>query len=93
MSAERNQKVFERYLNEGKGDVDRFGFFGLGLNPNLRYGFTQDDKVLGSVEVNFGDNKGRGGKNNASAGWWACVSGATVTIDGTQVLENGRLLV
>ncbi|HLE64729.1 MAG TPA: aminopeptidase [Candidatus Bathyarchaeia archaeon] len=93
VSAERNQKVFERYLNEGKGEVDRFGFFGLGLNPNLRYGFTQDDKVLGSVEVNFGDNKDRGGKNNASDSWWACVSSATVTIDGTQVLKNGSLLV
>jgi len=93
VSAERDQKAFERYLNQGKGDVDRFGFLGLGLNPNLRYGFTQDDKVLGSVEVNFGDNKSRGGKNKASDSWWACVSGATVTIDSTQVLKDGRLLV
>lgn len=93
VSAERNQKFFERYLNEGKGDVDRSGYFGLGLNPKLRYGFTQDDKVLGSIEVNFGDNKSRGGKNDASGSWWACVSGATMTIDGRQVLKDGNLLV
>ena len=93
VSAERNQKAFERYLNQGEGDVDRLGFFGLGLNPKLRYGFTQDDKVLGSVEINFGDNKGRGGKNNASAGWWACVSDATVTIGERLVLKDGNLLV
>lgn len=92
-SAERNQKAFEHYLNEGKGDVDRFGFFGLGLNPSLRYGFTQDDKVLGGVEVNLGDNTSRGGKNDATGSWWACVSSAAMTIDGRQVLKDGNLLV
>jgi len=93
VSAEANQKVFERYLNEGKGDGDRLGFFGFGLNPKLLYGFTQDDKVLGSVTIGFGDNEDKGGRNKASDHWWACVSSSTVTIDGTQVLKNGSLLV
>ncbi len=93
VSAEANQDIFKRYLNEGKGDVDRFGFFGFGLNPKLRYGFTQDDKVLGSVEVGFGHNEDKGGRNRASGHWWACMSGAAVTIGGRLVLKDGNLLV
>jgi len=93
LSAEAGQQIFERYLTEGKGDVDRFGFFGFGLNPMLRHGFTQDDKVLGSVTVGFGDNEDKGGRNRASGHWWACMSGATVTIAGRQVLRDGNLLV
>ncbi len=93
LSAETGQQVFERYLREGKGDVDRFGFFGFGLNPGLRHGFTQDDKVLGSVTVGFGDNEDKGGRNRASGHWWACMSGATVAIGRKQVLKEGKLLV
>lgn len=93
VSAEANQHLFEKYLSGGNGDVDRFSFFGLGLNPRLRYGFTQDDKVLGSVEIGFGDNNDKGGRNKASGHWWACMSEATVRLDEHVVLENGKLLV
>ncbi len=93
LSAEAGQQIFERYLTEGNGDIDRFGFFGFGLNPGLRHGFTQDDKVLGSVTVGFGDNEDKGGRNRASGHWWACMSGAAVTIGGRLVLKDGNLLV
>jgi leucyl aminopeptidase (aminopeptidase T) len=92
--AKEGEKTFERYLNEGKGDVDRFAFFGFGLNPELRHGFTQDDKVLGGVTMGFGDNEGKGGKNRADGqGWWASMSKATVTVDGNAVMRDGRLLI
>jgi leucyl aminopeptidase (aminopeptidase T) len=92
-SARSGKEIFERYLREGTGDENRFAYFGFGLNPKLRYGFTQDDKVLGSTTLGFGDNKAKGGKNIASGGWWASMTKATVTIDGQRVLEDGRLLV
>lgn len=92
-SSQTWSEIFERYLTKGKGDVDRFAFFGFGLNPKLRFGFTQDDKVLGGVTVGFGDNEGKGGKNRAEGDhWWACLSKATVRIDGRMIMENGRLL-
>jgi len=56
-------------LRKRTGDENRFAFFGFGLNPNLRHGFTQDDKVLGGVTIGFGDNRDKGGKNVASGGW------------------------
>lgn len=93
-TAKEHGEVFGRYLEQGKGDCNRFAFFGFGLNPNLRHGFTQDDKVLGGVTVGFGDNQDKGGKNKADGyEWWASITKATVAIGSTQVMENGILLV
>jgi leucyl aminopeptidase (aminopeptidase T) len=93
-TAKEHKEVFGRYLEEGKVDINRFAFFGFGLNPNLRHGFTQDDKVLGGVTVGFGDNENKGGKNKADGhGWWASMTKATVTIGDTKVMQDGILLV
>lgn len=92
--AKAGRELFERYLKEGSGDVNRFAFFGLGLNPFLRHGFTQDDKVLGGVTVGFGDNESKGGKNKADGHeWWASMAKATITIGNTLVMRNGTLLI
>jgi len=93
VSARSGKEIFERYLREGTGDENRFAFFGFGLNPKLRHGFTQDDKVLGGFTLGFGDNRANGGKNVASGHWWASMTKATVTINGQRVMEDGRLLV
>jgi leucyl aminopeptidase (aminopeptidase T) len=88
--AEDGKDEFGEYLNSG-GDAGRLGFFGLGLNPNLRFGFTQDDKVLGGATLGLGDNKEKGGKNRANGnGWWGVVSEATLVIGETEVLRRGR---
>jgi aminopeptidase len=92
--AEEHREVFEHYLEEGKGDINRFAFFGFGLNPNLRHGFTQDDKVLGGVTVGFGDNENKGGRNKADGHeFWASMTKATVTIGDTKVIQDGMFLV
>jgi len=93
VSARSGKEIFERYLREGTGDENRFGYFGFGLNPKLRHGFTQDDKVLGSTIVGFGHSGAKGGKNVASGTWWASMTKATVTISGQKVMEDGKLLV
>jgi leucyl aminopeptidase (aminopeptidase T) len=85
--------VFRQYLKEGGRDAGRFAFIGFGLNPNLKHGYTQDDKVLGDVTIGFGDNKAKGGKNRAKSEWWAPITKATVTIDGLTVMKNGKLLI
>lgn len=93
-AAEEHKELFGQYLEEGKGDINRFAFFGFGLNPNLRHGFTQDDKVLGGVTVGFGDNENKGGKNKADGyEFWASMTKTTVTIGDTKVMQDGKLLV
>ena len=76
--ARTGREVFENYLKEGSRDINCFASFGLGLNPNLRFGFTQDDKVLSGVTVSFGDNEKRGGNRADGHGWGASITKATV---------------
>ena len=93
-SAASNSAAFGRWLKKGGRDIDRFGFFGFGLNPRLRHGFTQDDKVLGGVTIGFGHNSDKAGKNRANGrGFWASMTGATVAIDGRVVMRAGKLSV
>jgi leucyl aminopeptidase (aminopeptidase T) len=83
--------VFKKHVESG-GDADRFAFFGFGLNPNLRHGFTQDDKVLGGVTVGFGENEAKGGSNRANQDWWGSITHATVEINGQVIMKDGNLL-
>jgi leucyl aminopeptidase (aminopeptidase T) len=91
-AARKGERLFRTFLKEGTGDVDRFGFFGLGLNPRLKFGYTQDDKVLGGVTVGLGDNKSKGGRNRAGAEWWGCMTGGTVKIGRRTIIVRGKLL-
>jgi leucyl aminopeptidase (aminopeptidase T) len=87
-AAEEHKEVFEQYLEEGRRKIG-FAFFGFGLNPNLRHGFTQDDKVLGGVTLGFRDTENK----TDSHEWWASITNATVTIGDTKVMRDGVLLV
>jgi aminopeptidase len=84
---------FEDYLKSNGADVDRFAFFGLGLNAGLKFGFTQDDKVLGGVTIGIGGNEDKGGKNRTLGNrhWWASMTNATVNIDGKTIVADGFL--
>ncbi len=91
-SAQKHAEIFQEYL-KGEGDVDWFAFLGFGLNPKLRHGFTQDDKVYGGVTLGLGDNRDKGGKNRTKSGrgWWSSIRGATVTLGGEEIVTAGRL--
>jgi len=91
-SATRGLETFEQYLKEGGSGAGRLSYFGFGLNPNLRYGFTQDDKVLGGLTLGFGDNRSMGGKNPAKDQWWASIMNTTTKVDSHPLLEEGTLL-
>ena len=90
-SAQTGIAAFENYIKSSKGDIDRFGFFGIGLNSGLKHGFTQDDKVLGGVTIGIGDNEDKGGKNRTRGNihWWASMTRATLQIDNRLVLKDG----
>jgi len=90
-SAQAGMDTFESYLKSAQGDVKKFGFFGMGLNPGLKHGFTQDDKVLGVVTFGIGGNEDKGGENRTTENrhWWSSMTHATVQIDREIVLKNG----
>lgn len=90
-TAQEGIDIFENYLKSAQGDWGKFGFFGIGLNPGLKHGFTQDDKVLGGVTIGIGGNEDKGGKNKTMGNrhWWASMTQATVHIDKELILNDG----
>jgi leucyl aminopeptidase (aminopeptidase T) len=92
-SARAGLEVFSKYLESAQGDLDKFAFFGIGLNPGLKHGFTQDDKVLGGFTLGIGGNEDKGGKNKTTGNrhWWSSVAQATVQIGKELVLRDGSV--
>jgi hypothetical protein len=80
------------------GDRDRFGEFNVGVNPLLAivpgvpaipyYGYG-----AGVVRVSVGDNAESGGPYRSSYHQWFFLTDATVTANGTPVVEGGRLVL
>jgi leucyl aminopeptidase (aminopeptidase T) len=69
----------------------------LGIGTNERATLTgnvlEDEKILGTIHVAFGDNHSFGGTIRVSSHQDGIVLKPTVRIDGTTVLEDGQLLV
>ena len=52
-----------------------------------------DEKIIGTIHLAFGENRGYGGKNESDIHWDVLVMAPTVTVDGTVLMENGKLLL
>jgi len=95
--AEHGQKDFKEVLDSATGDKDRIAEFAIGLNPKAQFinDILVDEKVLGSIHIAIGDNKGPayGGKNNSSIHWDLIMNHPTVTVDRKTIMKNGKLKI
>lgn len=76
---------------------DAFAVAELGIGTNDRAQLTgnilEDEKILGTVHVAFGDNHSFGGTLRVASHQDGIVLKPTLTIDGETLLENGKLLL
>jgi len=94
MTAANDMSGLKAAYDAAGGAKDRFGYIDIGLNPETRLPVGSGRIVWtapGSVVIGVGDNRGFGGNNTSDFGMAAQLSGATVTVDGTAVVANGRL--
>jgi leucyl aminopeptidase (aminopeptidase T) len=68
---------------------------GIGTNDSaqLTGNVLEDEKILGTIHVAFGDNHSFGGRIRVASHQDGIVRAPTVSIDGTTVLDGGRLLL
>ncbi len=92
-SAEANAELIRSWYDRSKGAKDRLAYLGIGLNPAARYGFLQDDLVIGAVEIDIGDNSEEGGRNKSDFGFGSRLSQATVRVGKKTLVDGGRLAV
>jgi aminopeptidase len=69
--------------------------FGVGTNDKaiLTGTILEDEKVMGTIHIAFGDNKSMGGRVRVASHLDGLVTFPTVWFDDTKVMEDGRLLV
>src|SRR2546428_3868678 len=64
-SAGLNADEIRTQYDKATGAKDRLGWLQIGLNPEVEYGFLQDDLAAGAVEIGIGDNTEYGGEKTA----------------------------
>jgi aminopeptidase len=69
--------------------------FGIGTNDKaiLTGIILEDEKVMGTIHIAFGDNKSMGGSVRVASHLDGLVKAPTVWFDDAKVMEDGRLLV
>ena len=69
--------------------------FGIGTNDRaiLTGVILEDEKVMGTIHIAFGDNKSMGGTVRVASHLDGLVTSPTVWFDGRKIMEHGRLLV
>lgn len=67
--------------------------FGIGINPRARItgNVLEDEKVLGTVHIAFGDNSHFGGRVRVPSHQDGIVRTPTVTVDGRMLIDRGKL--
>jgi leucyl aminopeptidase (aminopeptidase T) len=67
---------------------------GLGANPKARLvGGPEDERVRGSVHIGLGENRYFGGTLTSASHLDGTLLGATLKVDGKELVKNGKLLI
>jgi leucyl aminopeptidase (aminopeptidase T) len=69
--------------------------FGIGINPRAKItgNVLEDEKVLGTIHIAFGDNSGFGGRVKVPSHQDGIVKDPDVWLDGKQLMKNGKLMI
>ncbi len=88
------QKLIELLQPHGK-DGRTVAEFGVGTNDRaiLTGIILEDEKVMGTIHIAFGDNKSMGGSVRVASHLDGLVKQPTVWFDDRKIMEAGRLLV
>lgn len=69
--------------------------FGIGTNDRAQLTgvILEDEKVMGTIHIAFGDNKSMGGSVRVASHLDGLVKQPTVWFDGEKIMDGGRLLI
>ncbi|MFQ5908686.1 MAG: aminopeptidase [Thermoplasmata archaeon] len=95
VQAEENVKQMTmRWDDEKRGrGADQLGSLVIGVNPEARFGFLNDDIVEGAITLNVGDNEEFDGTNKSDFTFPLFLQDATLEVDGRSLVVDGVLKV
>lgn len=82
-------------LDEHGQDARTVAEFGIGTNDRaiLTGVILEDEKVMGTIHIAFGDNKSMGGSVRVASHLDGLVKSPTVWFDDEKIMDQGRLLI
>ena len=89
------QKLLDR-LRSADENAFNIAELGIGTNPKARFRgvVLEDEKILGTVHIAFGDNRSfPGGRVASSIHVDGILFKPTLVVDGRKIMEDGRLLI
>ena len=94
---DKGQKNFEDVMKHATGEKYRIAELGIGSNPNAKPtgGMTIiDEKVMGTIHIAIGWNRGYGGKNDSSVHWdlYKTMKTGKMFADGKIVMKKGKFI-
>jgi len=96
-SGQRFKKLVEDSMKiDGNNNASFIAEFAIGTNPTAKVtgNVLEDEKVLGTCHIAFGDNTSYQGGNNASTLHMdVIIFEPTIMLDDTKVMEDGKLLI
>ncbi|KYK30108.1 MAG: hypothetical protein AYK23_04685 [Candidatus Proteinoplasmatales archaeon SG8-5] len=80
-------------LNKAGREGRNIAKFGMGMNPNAKIigRVLEDTKVLGTINIGFGDNSQFGGSVKSPVHLVAVLKNPTVTVDNVVMMKEGEL--
>ncbi|MEE9237047.1 MAG: aminopeptidase [Thermoplasmata archaeon] len=93
VDAQEHLDSFETLWTEEKRKegADQLGYLTIGLNPEARYGFLENEIVEGAVILGIGNNDWIGGENDCDYGFDIAFRDATLKVDGETLIDGGQL--
>lgn len=94
-SGRNEAKQLQKLLDKIGGDAKAVAEFGIGTNYKAKITghILEDEKVLGTVHIAFGNNLSMGGILDVSIHIDGLIKKPTVLVDDIVIMENGVLLV
>lgn len=94
MKVRGNRKLSTIFKNYGKKE-HILCEFGIGTNASAKItgNVLEDEKVLGSIHVAFGNNLGFGGNNKARIHLDGVIKKPSVWLDGKPIIKKGKFLI
>src|ERR1043166_694807 len=88
-------RKFLQLLEPHGRDARNVAEFGIGTNDQaiLSGVILEDEKVMGTIHVAFGDNKSMGGSVRVASHLDGLVKSPSVWFDEKMIMENGRFVV
>jgi len=88
-----NRDRLKASYEKASGDKNKIAAIGVGVNPKARIGFLQDAITAGTVTVAIGGNDDIGGINKTDFYFPGTLTKATLIVNGSTIVNNGKLVV